>query len=141
MSPNTERSVSLARTAAGKYVATNVRGGKLPLGSGRDDTDFTPIELLLAAIAGCTAIDVDTVTSRRSEPERFELTARADKIRDESGNHLENIEVVFQVRFPEGAQGDEAREILPGIVAKSHDRLCTVSRTVELGTEVVTRIE
>lgn len=141
MSPGTERSISLSRTAAGKYVATNVRGGKLPLGSGHDDTDFTPVELLLAAIAGCTAIDVDTVTARRAEPERFELTCRADKIRDASGNRLENIEVVFQVRFPEGAQGDVAREVLPGIVAKSHDRLCTVSRTVEVGTPVVSRIE
>lgn len=141
MSPNTERSISLARTAAGKYVATNARGGKLPLGSGHEDTDFTPVELMLAALAGCTAIDVDAVTSRRAEPERFELTARADKIRDDSGNRLENIEMVFHVRFPEGAQGDAAREVLPGIVAKSHDRICTVSRTVEIGTPVSTRIE
>lgn len=140
MNANTERSISLTRTATGRYVATNTRGGELPFGSG-DDADFTPVELLLAAIAGCTAIDVDLVTSRRAEPEKFELSARADKMRDDSGNRLENIEVVFRVAFPDGEAGDAARKLLPDLVARSHDRLCTVSRTVELGTPVQTRIE
>jgi putative redox protein len=30
---------------------------------------------------------------------------------------------------------------VPEAVQRSHDRLCTVSRTVELGTAVATRIE
>ncbi|MGH3431737.1 MAG: OsmC family protein [Thermocrispum sp.] len=141
MSPNTQRSVSIRRTAAGSYVATNRRGGELAFGTGGESTDFTPVELLLTAIAGCTAIDVDTVTARRSEPASFELSARGDKIRDDDGNRMENLEVVFRVRFPDGADGDAARELLPGMVAKSHDRICTVSRTVELGTPVRAVVE
>jgi hypothetical protein len=31
--------------------------------------------------------------------------------------------------------------VLPDVVKKSHDRLCTVGRTIELGTPVGTRIE
>ena len=38
--------------------------------------------------------------------------------------------------FPEGAEGDAARAALPRSLQQSHDRLCTVSRTVELGTPV-----
>jgi putative redox protein len=38
-----------------------------------------------------------------------------------------------------GAHGDAARAILPDVVKKSHDRLCTVSRTIEVGTPVTTR--
>lgn len=139
MSEQTLRSVTLRRTAAGRFVATNVRGVELPLGSGEDT--FSPVELLLAAIAGCTAIDVDTLTSRRAEPESFELQATGDKLRDPSGNQLENLEVVFRVRFPDGEAGDAARAVLPEIVARSHDRLCTVSRTIERGTPVTPRIE
>ncbi len=45
-------------------------------------TDFTPVELMLAAIGGCTRIDVDVVTSRRAEPEAFEVAVNADKIKD-----------------------------------------------------------
>lgn len=140
MSANPQRSVSIQRTGPSSYVATNARGGQLKLGSGNEN-EFTPVELFLAAIAGCTAIDVDTVTSRRAEPEQFELVARGDKLRREDGNQMENLEVVFRVRFPAGEDGDAARELLPGMVARSHDRLCTVSRTVELGTPVKTTIE
>jgi putative redox protein len=141
MSADTERSVSIRRRADGQLVARNVRGGELPIRSDTDSDHFSPIELMLAAIAGCTALDVHTLTARRAEPESFEVDARADKIRDESGNRLDNIEVVFRVQFPDGAAGDEARRILPDMVARSHDRLCTVSRTVELGTQVATRID
>ena len=103
--------------------------------------DFTPTELLLVAVAGCTAIDVDILTSRRAEPERFQVAAEADKVRAPDGNRLTGIEVTFRVAFPAGDQGDAARAILPDVVQKSHDRLCTVSRTIELGTPVGTRIE
>ena len=57
MAEDTLRSVSLRRASAGTFVATNVRGGELTFG-GADD-QFSPVELLLVAIAGCTAMDVD----------------------------------------------------------------------------------
>ena len=134
------RGVRLERIENSRYIATNDRGGQISIGRG-EGTDFTPVDLLLAGIAGCTAIDVDILTSRRAEPESFEILADAEKVRDEAGNHLADIVVTFQVTFPEGEQGDKARDLLPDAVRKSHDRLCTVSRTVELGTPVATRIE
>ena len=97
--------------------------------------------LLLAAIGGCTAIDVDMITTKRVEPAEFHVETTGDKIRDEGGgNRLTNLAVTFTVRFPDGEAGDAARERLPKAVQMSHDRLCTVSRTVELGTPVATTI-
>jgi uncharacterized OsmC-like protein len=84
---------------------------------------------------------VDLVTSRRAEPDSFTVTVDAVKARDEQGNHLRDIAVTFRVAFPGGEDGDKARAVLPDIVRKSHERLCTVSRTVEIGTPVATRIE
>ncbi len=131
------RSVRIDRVSTGKYVVTNARGGTLPVGG----DDFTPVELLLAAIGTCTSIDTDTVTSRRAEPTRFTVTVTGDKVSDkEEGNRMTNLAVTFDVRFPEGPAGDEARTLLPRTVKLSHDRLCTVSRTVELGTEVTSTI-
>ena len=136
MSDDTFRSVEIERTGLGNYVARNIRGGSLSLGTG-EDTGFTPVELLLAAIGGCTAVDVDHITSRRAEPTRFSVDVTGDKIRDEAGgNRMQNLTVEFTVAFPEGADGDKAREALPRSLQQSHDRLCTVSRTVELGTPV-----
>ncbi|WP_433651356.1 OsmC family protein [Micromonospora zamorensis] len=136
MSEDSFRSVQIERTSVGNYVARNVRGGSMSLGTG-EDTSFTPVELLLAAIAGCTAVDVDHITSRRAEPTQFSVEVTGDKIRDETGgNRMQNIRVEFTVTFPEGADGDRAREALPRSLQQSHDRLCTVSRTVELGSPV-----
>jgi len=134
------RGVRLERIENSKYVVTNDRGGQIRIGRG-EGTDFTPVDLLLTAIGGCTAVDVDILTSRRAEPEKFEILVDADKVRDEAGNRLTDIVVTFRIRFPEGEDGDKARELLPDAVRKSHDRLCTVSRTVELGTPIADRIE
>ncbi|MGH3715124.1 MAG: OsmC family protein [Micromonosporaceae bacterium] len=127
----TLRSVAIERTGANEYLVRNSRGGSLRFGSG-GGVDFTPVELLLAAIGGCGAIDVDMLTSRRAEPTKFAVTVTGHKIRDAAGgNHMEDLSVVFSVTFPDGAEGDAAREMLPRAVQLSHDRLCTVSRTVE----------
>jgi putative redox protein len=140
MSDDTFRSVDIERTSVGRYVVRNVRGGSILIGTGGDDS-FTPVELLLAAIGGCTAIDVDLITSRRAEPSEFSVRVTGDKIRDEAGgNRMTNLTVEFTVTFPYGEAGDAAREVLPISVQMSHDRLCTVSRTVELGTPVSTVI-
>jgi putative redox protein len=137
--PEDLRRVTLTRDSVGRYTARNDRGGSITLSSGTDE--LSPVELLLAGIAGCTAVDVDTVTTRRAEPEQFEIEVTADKVKDEHGNHLQDIEVRFRVRFPEGDGGDAAREMLPKLVQRSHDEWCTVSRTVEMGTPVTTTVD
>jgi putative redox protein len=134
------RNVGVESTGPGQFAATNSRGGRVTFGTG-DGPDFTPTELLLAAIGGCTAIDVYILTSRRAEPESFAVAVDATKIRDDDGNRLTDIEVSFRVRFPDGPDGDAARDVLPGAVQRSHDRLCTVGRTVEVGSPIATRIE
>jgi putative redox protein len=139
MAQDTHRQVSIARDAAGKYTVTNVRGGTIPVGTGSDG-EFTPVELMLAAIGACTGVDVDILTSRRAEPAEFTIEVGAEKIRDALGSRLTDIAVTFHVAFPDGAGGDAARELLPGAVRRSHDSLCTVSKTVELGTPVTSKV-
>jgi len=139
MTTDTERSVELTRTGKARFRAANVRGGTIELGEG-NDSDFTPVELLLVAIAGCSAIDVDYLVGKRVDPESFDVSIRADKIRDDLGNRLTGIEVTFDVTFPEGDDGDRARDSLPRAVAQSHDRLCTVTRTVVVGTPVESHV-
>jgi uncharacterized OsmC-like protein len=137
MAEDTKRSVRIERTAVGQYTVHNARGGTLPVGGDA----FTPVELLLAAIGTCTATDTDVVTSRRVEPASFTVTVTGDKVSDrDTGNRIENLAVTFEIRFPEGDVGDAARAVLPRTVALSHDKLCTVSRTVERGTPITATI-
>jgi putative redox protein len=134
--PDSYRSIELTRIGVGRYKATNARGGETFLGSGGEDPDFTPVEALLAAIAGCGALDVDAITGKRAAPSVFEVTAGGHKVRDEDGNHLVDLRLTFRVEFPEGDDGDRAREAMPRALAQTRDRLCTVSRTVALGSPV-----
>ncbi|HEY7046744.1 MAG TPA: OsmC family protein [Jatrophihabitantaceae bacterium] len=138
MTDETLRSVQLDRLGLGRYRATNARGGTLDFGG--DDGEFSPVELLLVALGGCTAADVDYITVKRAEPESFRVTVTGDKIRDEQGNRMVNLAVTFDVAFPDGSDGAAAREVLPQAIVKSHDRLCTVSRTIQLGTPIDERI-
>ncbi|MBX9392104.1 OsmC family protein [Streptomyces sp. TRM72054] len=143
-SERSERSVVVERTSSGHFVATNARGGSISFGTASGaggDTEFTPVELFLAAIGGCTAVDVDIATSRHTEPTEFSVAVTGDKISDELGNRMVDLAVTFTVAFPDGEGADRARAILPRAVRTSHDRLCTVSRTVETGTPVTATIK
>lgn len=140
MADGTHRLVTLDRIDQGVYLARNPRGGELRFGSSAGE-DFTPVEMLLAAIAGCSAVDVDIVTGRRSAAERFEVRVDAESVRDEGGNILRDITLTFRITFPPGEAGDAARHALPRAAKASHDRTCTVSRTIEAGTPVTVRIE
>jgi uncharacterized OsmC-like protein len=143
MSEHSERSVVVERTSSGQFVATNARGGSISFGTSSEsdqNAGFTPVELFLAAIGGCTAVDVDAATGRHAEPTQFSVTVTGDKVGDDLGNRMTNLKVAFTVEFPDDEGAERARAILPRAVRASHDRLCTVSRTVEIGTPVTTTV-
>jgi uncharacterized OsmC-like protein len=133
------RTVELSRLRKARFLARNVRGGFLEFGEG-DDEAFSPVELLLAAIAGCTAIDVDYITAKRAEADRMDVQISAKKIRDDKGNRLTDIHIVFDVDFPETEGGEAADEKLPSAVQRSRDKICTVGRTVSVGAPVTTEV-
>lgn len=133
------RSVDIERRSKGRFTARNVRGGALHFGMG-EDAEFTPVELLLTAIAGCSAIDVDLITAKRSEAIEFTMTSVGEKVRDDDGNRISSVDITFHVRFEAGEAGDAAREALPVAVERSHDRICTVTRTVITGAPVTSHI-
>ncbi len=135
MADDTHRHIAIERLDEGVYLARNARGIELRFGS-KDPHGFTPVELLLTALAGCSAVDVDVVTGRRSPAQTFRAEVDAEVVRDQRGNLLRDIELTFTVRFPPGAAGDAARQILPRAVRTSHERTCTVSRTIEAGVPV-----
>ncbi|MFI7481176.1 OsmC family protein [Kocuria sp. M1R5S2] len=131
----TPRSVELTRTATGRYTARNAAGAEIEFG--REEGLLTPVELLLAAIAGCSAIDVDVATSRSSEPSEFRVAATGRKVVEQNGaNRMDDLHLSFRLSFPDDAGGRKAAGMVERLVALSHDKYCTVSRTVEHGVPV-----
>ncbi|MGA7835888.1 MAG: OsmC family protein [Acidimicrobiales bacterium] len=109
----------------GSMSARNTRGGELPIGTGWEGEGFNPIEMLLAAVGGCAAIDFTTVLARRGHPlSGLDIEVRGRRASDE---RLEAIEVRYVL--PEGSGADPTDvEVARRLTA---DVLCTVSRTVE----------
>ena len=140
MADDARRAVTLTRLETGVYEARNARGATLRFGS-MDTEGFGPVELLLAALGGCSAVDIDTVTARHATPDRFDIEVTANKVRDEHGNHLQDLHVTFHLAFPEGEAGDRARRLAPRAARTSHEVSCTVSRTIELGTAIAMTVE
>lgn len=128
------RGVRLERTGFAQFRATNAHGVTIELGEGGEDA-FTPVELLLTAMAGCAGIDVDYITARRAEPVDFAIESSGVK-RSDDGNYLDELTVTFAVTFPDGPDGDAARERLPQAIRRSAEQLCTVSRTIQRGTPI-----
>lgn len=130
-----QRSVTVTREAQGVFVARNAAGSEIRFGHGLPGS-FSSVELLLAALAGCSGTDVDMVTSRRAEPLRFEVTVTADKVGGDSPAILRDIVATFDIEFPEGEDGDKARARVEPALRAAHERTCTVSRTIENGAKV-----
>lgn len=128
------RKVTLTRESEAVYTVTTATGVSLTFGQG--DGLISPVELLLAAIAGCSSVDVDVMTSRRAEPQKFDVTATADKVAHDGASILENIAVEWDLQFPEGEAGDKARARVGAALKSAQEKTCTVSRTVEAGVPV-----
>ncbi|MFJ6417766.1 OsmC family protein [Paeniglutamicibacter sp. NPDC091659] len=130
----TLRSVELTRTATARYTVRNAAGAEIEFGQG--EGLLSPVELLLAAIAGCSSIDVDTVTARSAEPTDFRVSATGHKVVEDGASRVDGLHMSFNVAFPDTAEGQKAAGMVERLVELSHEKYCTVSRTVELGTPV-----
>lgn len=135
LGPETHRSIDLHQIGEHRWMATNARGGGVSIGTG-EDPDFTPVELLLAALVGCGAVDLDLITGKRAPFETFAARAEGHKVRDEQGSRMVQLQVTYDVTFPEGEAGDAARAVLDRTLQQIQDRLCTVGRTVTVGDPV-----
>jgi len=130
----TLRSIELVRTATARYTVRNADGAEIEFGHG--EGLLSPVELLLAAIAGCSSIDVDMVTARSCEPSRFRVEASGHKVVEDGANRMDGLHLSFNVAFPDTEDGRKAAGMVDRLAALSHDKYCTVSRTVERGTAV-----
>lgn len=137
MSKNTRelREVRIDRLSSGVYRATSEQTGAT-LEFGQGEGLLTPVELLLAAIAGCSSIDVDVATTRRTEPEKFNVAAAGYKLSEDGSARMDDISMSFDLKFPDTEEGRKAAGMVERIIKLSHDKYCTVSRTVELGAKV-----
>lgn len=126
--------VDLTRVGTNRYRARNAAGTEIEFGRG--EGLLSPVELLLASVAGCSSIDVDTVSSRRTEFTGFAVAAEGRKVDEDGASRLADIRLNFSLAFPDDEDGRRAAGMVDRLVQLSHDKHCTVSRTVEHGEQI-----
>lgn len=123
--------VRVERTETG-YMARNSRGGEIAIGDSGTDEQFTPVELLLAAVGGCNIVSVEPLTAQRGHRlVRLAMEVSGEKVQP---NLLGPVTVTYDVELPEGDEKTE--EVFKAVAKRVHERACTVSRTLSEGVEV-----
>src|SRR2546430_16763966 len=109
MAEDTLRSVSIERVAAGRYTVRNARGGSITIGSATEGDHFTPVELLLAAIGGRTAAEVDVAKSRHGEPGEVRVGGAGEQEAGLPGDWVGDLGGAFGVAVPGGGGSGRGR--------------------------------
>jgi putative redox protein len=127
--------VTTERTEDG-FIARNNRGAEVSFGIGGEDSAFTPVELMLAALGGCNIVTVEPLTTKRGHRlVRLAATMEAEKIKP---NRLGTITLTYDVELP--PNDPAAAQIFRDVAHRVHERACTVSTALENPTTIELRL-
>lgn len=127
--------VEVTRSGEHLFTASNSRGGRVTIGREGMADSFTPGELLLAAIAGCSGITAENLLVRRLG-EEAEITFHADRQKNPADQHkFAAVQVSLRAALEEIDDPAE-RDKLIDAVGRAIGKYCTVSRSVEESTPV-----
>ena len=101
--------------------------------SGGDDLGFRPMQMLLAAMGGCSAIDVITIL-KKQKLEPFDLSVILDGERDmgKDANLWKTIHAHFIIK------GNVPKEKAERAVQLSIEKFCSVAITLQAAGAVIT---
>jgi putative redox protein len=119
---NVEVSAKLRWAEGLRFDVEVAEGRKIELNSvDAMDHAFTPMELFLVALAGCTAMDVQWIMSRqRQKLERLEISARGIR-RDEDPRYYERIDLEYFIT------GQDIKKIaVERAIRLSQEKYCSV---------------
>ncbi|MEU6841513.1 OsmC family protein [Streptomyces sp. NPDC046716] len=124
--------IETVRNGERDWTARNDRGAEVrmaPADVPGSQPSFTPVELLLAALGGCGGLVVDR-TARTVPHEDLRITVESVS-RPEDDGRVGTFRVSYEITLPDGDTA--AAEALERGIRLTHEKHCTVSRTVEHG--------
>lgn len=132
-----ERGTPVRVERAGEHVFTarNTQGAEVRVGQVATHDTFTPGELLLAAIAGCSAVTSENLVVRRVG-EDAALTVDADRDKDPADPHrFSDVRVELSAALESIADEAERAKTVDALT-RAINKYCTVSRSVTEGTPI-----
>ncbi|MFB6673881.1 OsmC family protein [Streptomyces sp. NPDC057684] len=131
--------IETVRNGFRDWTARNDRGAEVRIGAAEDpdvQPSFTPVELLLAALGGCGGLVTDR-TARTVEHDGLRIVVESVS-RPEDDGRVGAVRVSYELELPEGDQ--RADDAFARGVRLTHEKYCTVSRTVEHGARIEARL-
>ncbi|HXG27053.1 MAG TPA: OsmC family protein [Candidatus Binatia bacterium] len=94
------RSATLVHEGGNRFVATTGTNRTIVYGDRPEANELSPVETLLACLAGCSGMDVASIAlKKRQSIERYEIRVEATQ-RDEYPQVLTRVDVVHVVEGP-----------------------------------------
>lgn len=109
-----------------QVVMDEIHGGNGP----------TPMQLLLAALSGCTGMDVISILEKYGQkPEEFKIIVEAER-RNSHPKVYKNIKLIYRLK---GKDLDE--EKVYRAIELSKEKYCSVMATLRCTAEITTEVE
>ena len=122
-----EKQVNLTFEGGMRFVAQTGSGHAIVMDTARGDSGTRPTELVLAAIAGCTAMDiVEIMTKKRQVMNTYSVDVTGTQ-REEAPNVFLDISVVHTI------EGDVETAAVARSIELSATKYCTVSAQIAAG--------
>lgn len=132
-----DKEVRLSWTGSGLVFDGGPAGGPQLVVDGDSATGPSPMDLVLAAVAACMAIDVKVILEKgRVHFDALDVTVRGER-RDRPPRHYSALQLVFNVTgVPPGNRSKVARAI-----ELSREKYCSVLHSLRQDLELETVIE
>jgi putative redox protein len=137
--PTEKRSAKIVWRERLTFDAMAMTGHRLAIDAskagGGDDRGPNPMELLLIALAGCTAMDVVSILRKKREPiEGLEVFVEGTRAQKHPKIYTD-IEVVYHIRGPVGAKA------VAHAIELSETKYCSVGAMLGKTARISTRFE
>ncbi|MCS7057631.1 MAG: OsmC family protein [Meiothermus sp.] len=125
--------VVLHRLSGHRFLGINEQGDKVMVDGDQPATGMRPMELLLTALAGCTAYDVVDIMEKKRQPlARY----RVEVVGQRAEEHPRRYTHIVVTHYASGP--NVTREALERAVELSHTKYCSVSAS--LNAQIETRV-
>lgn len=112
------------------FTAENESGGRMETASGRASEMLSPMELVLAALAGCTAVDIVSILEKK----RIQLDGFKVKVRAKRAEDYPKVYTEYHVMYLFWGENIQIRDVEQAIHL-SKDKYCSVSAMLEPGAD------
>ena len=118
-----------------KMSARNETGNEIMLDGSKDiggaEAGFRPMQLLLAAVGGCSSIDVLLILKKQKQQvEHFNVEVLSEKVKVES--HSEFKEILLHFQFKGNVEAEKAKKA----IEISLEKYCSVSKALEAKSKI-----